>query len=113
MLLSSLSGLQIQDSPVSSELVKNVTAIYSMALAVPMLAAAQRTVGVTPHNHAHNLTVALQCPPFTCTSSVKKNFVRFLDSFLVMCAGDVLVCICILFARTYPDDFHERIGQQH
>ena len=47
------------------------------------------------------------------TSSVKKNFVRFLDAFLVMCAGDVLVCICILFARTYPDDFHERIGQQH
>ena len=47
------------------------------------------------------------------TSSVKKNFVRFLYAFLVMCAGDVLVCICILFARTYPDDFHERIGQQH
>ena len=49
----------------------------------------------------------------THTSSVKKNFARFLDAFLVMCAGDVLVCICILFARTYPDDFHERIGQQH
>ena len=47
------------------------------------------------------------------TSSVKKNFVRFLDAFLVMCAGDVLVCICIMFASTYPDDFHERMGQQH
>ena len=49
----------------------------------------------------------------TTTSSVKKNFVRFSDAFLVMCAGDVLACICILFARTYPDDFHERIGQQN
>ena len=47
------------------------------------------------------------------TSFVKKNFVRFLDAFLDMCAGDVLVCICIRFARTYPDDFHERKGQQH
>ena len=50
---------------------------------------------------------------YTNTSYSEKKLVRFLDAFLVMCTGDVLVCICILFARTYPDDFHERMGQQH
>ena len=57
--------------------------------------------------------IYIMCVLLYTTSSVKKNFVRFLDAFLVMCAGDALLCICILFARTYPDDFHERIGQEH